>query len=113
MKAGPELDALVIRALPGISSRPYSTDISSAWALVEGTGLLSIYELHHDAESNLWQIGFGSDGYRFESEFPECLTAPHALCLAVLGKENFIVWCCARKEWVLSAKAQDLTNSKP
>lgn len=101
MKAGPELDALIATKVMGASFQEikdadyfvnesggigfdlpsYSTDIASAWLVVEKLRL-SVLKCNHG-----WRAGDLSYGGHESSEFifdAIAETAPHAICLAAL-----------------------------
>ncbi len=89
MRPGRELDALIAEEVMGDKRLPavrpgYSTNISSAWRVVE-----RLRDLHPDGWVNL-MVGVG-DGWHVsvstgdQERGANASTAPHAICLAALA----------------------------
>ena len=87
MKPGPRLDALVTEKVMGFPQpRPYSTDIKSAWELVDklirGTKQwFSLEQYSTGVTAKFSIIGAGDLDCEFEADE---ITAPHAICMAAL-----------------------------
>lgn len=80
LKPGRELDALVAEKVMGGELRPYSTDISAAWEVVEKYKWAEP-ELRYSDEQHCWVFSLHkASGYPNECGD----TAPHAICLAAL-----------------------------